>query len=1583
MLLRLFWALTLGLAAVFSFVAASSSVAGQEPADAAAAQDNGETEQRALLRQVQQTEQLLQESKWLEAAEQFEAAWELACAGSDPLLEERGADVRQLSAGQTDVVAGGRARLEQLYRSTAAEFKTEYARQFEAAAQQKLRPVLSTGNAIELRRLALRYQFTAAGRTGLKTLARLFADRGDFLEAAVVLERVRLSETDSVRLLLQTAWCYAMSGLRQDAADLSALARSERFTANLAADGVAGALLADIERLLTSPLVAGTPSVGWKQPLGNYRRTERQLITPPRLRSMQTSSLFEVTDVLFAEQLNPLLAALTDFLETQREKSLRLNSTSVPASGVLVAGELFYARTPVGLQARHLQTGELAWEVVRQDAPLRALISLQKSAEFNGDMLSGAVELYRQLIRTVTTSQMAISGRTLYVVEDSDYSQPPNTDMFGNPGSAGLQLRTNFIRAYDATTGLFLWQVGGQTQDANPLNRGEANLLAGYYFLGAPLVLGNRIYVLAENGEGIHLIRLGEPQPGQPEANPSILASQLLTLPERRVDQHPLRKHAGLIPSFAQGLLICPLCDDRIIAVSAEDLSIRWVFRYGGILQRQELGGDALILRGSFDPLSSEVVDLQNRWIDFLPRISDGKILVTPRDSDQLYCLNLADGQQLWTAPRGALHAIAGVADQRVVLIGNRTVSAIDLNTGRQLWNSELRHGVTCGTCCFDGTVLQIPTNAPSIVLVDTRTGRELVAVDWSGPDLPGNLLQSSAGLLSAGFTAITRMPFDNSEPLPSERAAEFLVQGRREDARNLLEAHLAQQPQDVAARTMLIDLLLQLLRTDYSSNQQVVGTIRELLVKASQDLELAPLLHSLLAMGPGDAVVLGEQLRLASRRQQLELAEIIAQGESFDPALPFPEFLERFRNRLRQLPGAGTTSAVVGNVERSTADVIAGALHRGLELRTARERSQIQQMVIADVSAIVASLSTEQQKLQFIQLLVRIGLPQTAAELLNDASLKWDAEKIRLPLDMALLESARQSGAIAQQSARRLLAGWQARQSAWPAYTWLQDLQAWQNEPGHAVGWSPSGRDEQQAIIELATNEFPALLQAPASPWQGTVTAQPSDDRTMLPVRQFASAIPHRAIPMHGNSGLYRGWRLMWVQPGDRIAAFDPDGRIRWSFQPLGTLPPRYYGYRPDSAAYSCGNVIVLCLPGLLVAVDGHTVNSDGSPPILWQKTAEPEYMVDSFVEPDPGDFIALEDRMESFAWSPGGHFPVGPASPRGIPVISGRKLSMLDLQTGQQIWANDGIPADARLLTIGSRLLILSESARRIETRSEVDGELLETCRLPDWWAEANANVGSSVEDIEVEPGSETIWRVDLQDHCCVLFRLTAGKAILESRNLLLDEVVWTMTFPQRTVFSNSQDGVVAVLSEGQRLLLIRTDTGRILTDLQVQPIPRPRQLYLQQTRGRWLVLPEARSEEDPAMDFFNPLIDAVHVHGAIYAIDDQTLQLAWQQPVNHRQVRGLTSTQTRPLMSTSPLLVLLSRNRVPKETGGFTVPVGAQVLDVATGRLVYDDPNTGLTQNELWLSPSPDKAQICLSFDRRIVIFQWDKQATQPAP
>ena len=199
---------------------------------------------------------------------------------------------------------------------------------------------------------------------------------------------------------------------------------------------------------------------------------------------------------------------------------------------------------------------------------------------------------------------------------------------------------------------------------------------------------------------------------------------------------------------------------------------------------------------------------------------------------------------------------------------------------------------------------------------------------------------------------------------------------------------------------------------------------------------------------------------------------------------------------------------------------------------------------------------------------------------------------------------------------------------------------------------------------------------------------------------------------------------------------------------------------------------------------------------------------------------------------------------------------------------------------------------------------------------------------------------------------------------------------------MFSNVVEDVVAVLSEGKQLKLVYADSGEVLSDLSVQQIPEPRKLYLQASQGQFLVLPEALSEEDPSLDFFNPIIDAVHVHGAIYAVNRETKALAWELPVTHRQVRLLTCTQTRPLLPNLPLLVLLSRDRDPKSQK-FSVVIGAQVVDVRNGKLLYEDGNTGLTQNELWLSSDAENRQLCLSFDRRFVTFSYGVDKIQPAP
>ena len=50
-------------------------------------------------------------------------------------------------------------------------------------------------------------------------------------------------------------------------------------------------------------------------------------------------------------------------------------------------------------------------------------------------------------------------------------------------------------------------------------------------------------------------------------------------------------------------------------------------------------------------------------WVDGSVTIADGRVLVTPIESDQIYCLNLADGKELWKQNRDDNLYVACVHD--------------------------------------------------------------------------------------------------------------------------------------------------------------------------------------------------------------------------------------------------------------------------------------------------------------------------------------------------------------------------------------------------------------------------------------------------------------------------------------------------------------------------------------------------------------------------------------------------------------------------------------------------------------------------------------------------------------------------------------------------------------------------------------------------------------------------------------------------------------------------------------------------------------------------------------------------------
>lgn len=1558
-----------------------------------------EVEQRGLQQLIRETEASLATENWLEAVEKLDQAWTMACEKEDPLMVQTGTDTRQLAPGETELLAGGKARLEALFRNAPEEFRDEFSRQYSDLSDKLITDAIQVGDNEQLRRLTMRYAFCSAAQRAQLVLARRALDRGEYLEAALLLGRLlRLNEKPNNAVRLQMALCYSMAGLEADAADLINLIVREQTDANLQVAGQSIPLPLDPAdtpawlRQHAESLVKHSP--GWSQPGGSYRRTASQPRGPAKFELSWKSNLFEVQDVLYAEQYNPLLAEYREPIEREAHRLLQRNSTILPAAQPLISGRLAILRSPFGIRAVDLGSGELQWEVTRPDSRLRAAID--ERTKQNGDRNMAARDRYAtlqyvdprarllyQMIRTNTASQMSISGSTLFVVDESSAATWTDDFGYGIGGLSGETIPANFVRAYDVETGLFKWEVGGQTQNGGK-TAGRGNLLAGFYFLGAPLVLGQRTYVLAESGEGIFLIQIAEPQTAAavtesssdpaaaPTPNPSIVRSQILTIPEHKLPRHPVRKHAGLVPSFAQGLLVCPTCDQRIVAVSAEDQSLRWVFRYAGNVRTQELGGDNLVLFGGRDAIDTASVDMDSRWADSLPRIVDSRVFVTPRDSDQLYCLDLQSGEELWKTARGPFHAIGTITNDRIVLVGNQRVAAFSTTDGSPIWSTEIRDGIVCGSSASNGRVIQIPTDEPAIVTVDLGTGARLVRQSQDLNRIPGNLLMTEQGLLTQNLGEVSYLAANTSAPDSSlaDKATEFLLDQKQAQALELLDQGLVAGQGDKAARELLIELMLEELRADFSSHRSRVPRIRELIEQSSADLATAPLLHSMIGMNITDAAVIPSQLKGRTDRYLGDLSELITRGMETSHDLPVTELTENIRQLLREISTARREAVGAGFLIRNKATILCAGVRRAVAARTMQEQQQIQESLRDSSADVLKSLPDDLLKFEFLCCLMSCGLPQLTLATLENPQMQTMDHQRWLLQEFARLEISQSSSSTAAAAATDLLTQWKSADDDSAIRSWLKDL-AQPIDPNNLLHFQmadQAARDQHVAAWQKSDDA--ATAQRPMV-WGDTVKVEESPDRTMMEPTKLPDGVPEKLIPFFGPQGVYRDWSFVRMKIAGEIYAYDAQGKIRWKTKTFGIPVENNYGYGTQSYVVAYGHLLLLNISGTLIAVDPAHLNAAGEPRELWRRNIErlaADTDIDNFRA-----YVPPSERVPQYYPQPAGYYPVGPATPLGVPVIAGRRLIVLDPLTGIRSWQTDGIARDAVLLCREDNVLILSEGSRQIEVRSLVDGFLRSVARLPEWWGEANLNVGSSVRDIEVEAGVELLWRIVLQGQSCVLFRLTAGKSTIESRNLLTDTVTWSIDLPQETVFSNVANDVIAVLSEGRSLKLIQTDTGRILAEHEVTAVELPRELFLQYSSGHYVVLPD--SIDDDVAEF-DPVIDALHVYGRMYGIRENDMTLAWDEPLDHRHIR-LAVSERSVLLPNSPAMLLLSR-------GGATNPrspirathYGARIIDVRTGKDLYNDDNVGMTLNMLWKHINAADQQIQFSFDNRIVTLDFRK-------
>ncbi len=402
-------------------------------------------------------------------------------------------------------------------------------------------------------------------------------------------------------------------------------------------------------------------------------------------------------------------------------------SAGLPALYPLaVSGEVL-ARTPAGrLVAIESNTGKRIWEYPREwpeepsgDTTGRGVI-----------MLGGQIGPQAQRWQDAISGQLSSDGRHVYLVDGLAGSQGSSSARMIRNRAVQWRLGTTpahnrLVALSQQRQGAVVWSVGGADGEDEPG-------LAGVFFLGAPVCDGSRLYALAEISGELALVALladsGRLKWWQPLARPH--------LPITRDWQ---RRMAGATPSMADGVIICPTSAGVVVAAETLTGRLLWGYQYP---RTQNAAGQ--VLRFPFGRVPQHA-DKQNAqgWVDASATIAEGRVLLTPVDSDELLCLDLLTGKALWAWEGDAMLYVAGVHDDKVVVVGEKEIVALNLADGRTAWpNTHLAlppDAKPGGRGFRAGGFYYLPTDQAMIIKINLADGKLVERIKT--PTVPGNLL--------------------------------------------------------------------------------------------------------------------------------------------------------------------------------------------------------------------------------------------------------------------------------------------------------------------------------------------------------------------------------------------------------------------------------------------------------------------------------------------------------------------------------------------------------------------------------------------------------------------------------------------------------------------------------------------------------------------------------------------------------------------------------------------------------------------------------------------------------------------------
>jgi outer membrane protein assembly factor BamB len=747
-------------------------------------------------------------------------------------------------------------------------------------ARKDLEEARQKGDREELALVAQRYLHTRAGAEANDLLAATFLDRGQFFMAALRYERLLGLRPDRVKLdnlsLFKAALAFRRAG------DLkNAQATWDRFEARVQRTGglrleeeiVPVAKLRAVLDAIPRPEVSSPHD--WPRVGGNLANTAQASGSQPilDLQLWQRPTILDKSDETGDKDRGEAASSrLTDALTKHNS-----DTPSMPGFFPIAAADRLFYRTYVGVSAVWLKDQKDA----QGNVAARAGTIDWKSTDLDGSL--GVIlddpaikDTFQQWLGTYAQSPgfaglvyensavgtVATDHRLIYAVDDLAIPAPPQFSRAYNPSMGSEKVRAlqdqSILYAFEIEGGKLKWRLPSEEQGQ------KASEYANTHFLGTPLSVGGKLYVIneAQNGD-LRLLCIDPMKYADPttKREPVVLSVQTLgnVQDQYRIANDVVRRTHTVHLGYGEGILVCPTNAGEILGIDLLSRGLAWAYPYReqspNVQTAMQPGmPPGVIMRGPGGIGMVQAMPLQMtaaHWKVTPPYLVDGKVVFTAPDAQSIHCISLRDGRPIWKVPQQEHDLfLAGVFQGKVLVIGKHSCRALRLADGKTEWVQGI-DDLPSGQGVASRDVYYLPLRKGEICAIDMGkiVGRmSLNRTGKSGGPAPGNLVFYEGSVLSQTpreivayaqlsakmaevDAAVAKSPND-PRPL-SDRGELRLADGQVKAAVDDLHAALKNHPQanlERRIRAKLYEALTDLLQIDFNqASAQYLDEYREL----------------------------------------------------------------------------------------------------------------------------------------------------------------------------------------------------------------------------------------------------------------------------------------------------------------------------------------------------------------------------------------------------------------------------------------------------------------------------------------------------------------------------------------------------------------------------------------------------------------------------------------------------------------------------------------------------------------------------------------------------------------------------------